>query len=309
MDKTLRAEVESDISHISSSKRGSITTLRFIIRRMVIKNQESLDALENYIKTFDTTKFPGENVPVAYLRLKAVAKALGTDALPKNIILKVLEGFSKSSTKSFNEVCASQIALRCGSLLQEVVKNTSLYTQLVGVLTDLKNSYLGLVGGHLWEGVGHLALDKHNSSFNVTKGHNAKTPRDGLPWDKWVRKYAKCTHCGKIGHIRPQCPLYLDAIASGALKRPESKPKGGDRCAPKKGGPNTPPHHNFLKNPKAKAFLSAFKSFMTDSDDSDEDNDENKEESAVSDDEDKVHKEDNDEDLHSFLSMIGSLKD
>ncbi len=109
MDKTLRAEVESDISHISSSKRGSITTLRFIIRRMVIKNQESLDALENYIKTFDTTKFPGENVPVAYLRLKAVAKALGTDALPKNIILKVLEGFSKSSTKSFNEVCASQI--------------------------------------------------------------------------------------------------------------------------------------------------------------------------------------------------------
>ncbi len=32
MDKTLHAEVESDISHISSSKHGSITTLRFIIR-------------------------------------------------------------------------------------------------------------------------------------------------------------------------------------------------------------------------------------------------------------------------------------
>ena len=175
MDKTLRAKVESDISHISSSKRGSITTLRFIIRRMVIKNQESLDALKDYIKTFNITKFPSKNVPVACLCLKAVAKALGTDALPKNIICKVLEGFSKSSTKSFNEVCASQIALRCGSLLQEVVKNTLLYTQLVGVLTDLRNSYLELVGGHLWEGVGHLALDQHNSSFNVTKGHNAKT--------------------------------------------------------------------------------------------------------------------------------------
>ncbi len=258
MDKTLRTKVESDISYISSSKCGSITTLRFIIRCMVIKNQESLDALEDYIKTFNITKFPVENVPVACLRLKAVAKALGTDALPKNIIRKVLEGFSKSSTKSFNEVCASQIALRWGGLLQEVIKNTSLYTQLVGVLTDLKNSYLELVGGHLWEGVGHPGLDQHNSSFNVTRGHNTKTPPDGLPWDKWVRKYAKCTHCGKIGHIRPQCPLYLDAIASGAPKRSEYKPKGGDWRAPKKGGPNTPPRHNFLKNPKAKAFLSAF---------------------------------------------------
>jgi hypothetical protein len=167
MDKTLRAEVESDISHISSSKRGSITTLRFIIKRMVIKNQESLDPLENYIKTFDITKFPGENVPIACLRLKAVAKALGTDALPKNVIRKVLQGFSKSTTKSFNEVCARQIALRHGSLLQDVVKNTSLYTQLVGVLTDLKNSYLELVGGHLWEGVGlmiHLGSGSRTAS-------------------------------------------------------------------------------------------------------------------------------------------------
>jgi hypothetical protein len=88
------------------------------------------------------------------------------------------------STKSFNEVWASQIALRRSSLLQEVVKNTSLHTQLVGVLTDLENSYLKLVGGHLWEGVGHPGLDQHNSSFNVTKKHNAKTPRDGLPWDE-----------------------------------------------------------------------------------------------------------------------------
>ncbi len=124
-----------------------------------------------------------------------------------------------------------------------------------------------------------------------------------------MQKYAKCTHCGKIGHIRPQCPLYLDAIASGALKRPESKPKRGNRHAPKKGGPNTPPHYNFMKNPKAKAFLSAFKSFMNDRNNSDEDNDGNKEESAVDDDGDKVHKDDDDEDLRGFLSMIGSLKD
>jgi len=115
----------------------------------VIKNQESLDALKNYIKTFDITKFPGKNVPLACLGLKAVARALGANDLPKNIIRKVLEGFSKSSTKSFNEVCASQIALRRGSLLQDIIKHTLLYTQLVSVLTDLENSYLELIGGQL----------------------------------------------------------------------------------------------------------------------------------------------------------------
>jgi hypothetical protein len=91
MDKTLHAEVESDISHISSSKHGSITTLRFINRHMVIKNQESLDTLKDNIKTFDITKFPVENFPVACLRFKAVAKALGTDALPKISFAKFLK--------------------------------------------------------------------------------------------------------------------------------------------------------------------------------------------------------------------------
>jgi hypothetical protein len=311
MDETLHAKVESDISNISSSKLGAITTLRYIIKRMVIKNQESLDALENYIKTFDITKFLGENVPIACLCLKAVAKALGTNDLPKNVICKVLEGFSKSSTKSFNEFCASQIALRRGSLAQDIVRNTSLYSQLVSVLTDLENSYLELIGGNLWAGVGHPGLDQHGSSFVVTKENKAKALRDGMPWEEWVQKYAKCNHCSKIGHICPDCPLYLKAIASGAIKKPEYKPKGGDRRTPKKGSPqkgspNTP-RRNFLKDPKARAFLSAFQSFMCESDDSD-DGDVNNEDNAVEDDDENVQEEDA-EDLHGFLSMIGSLKD
>ena len=78
----------------------------------MVKNQEAKDALESYIKDFNITNFPGENVPSACLRLKAVAKALGNDALPSNVIRKVLDGFAKSSTKAFNEVCSSQIAMR-----------------------------------------------------------------------------------------------------------------------------------------------------------------------------------------------------
>jgi hypothetical protein len=44
---------------------------------MVVCNQEAQDALKNYIKTFDITKFPGKNVPIASLCLKPVTRALG----------------------------------------------------------------------------------------------------------------------------------------------------------------------------------------------------------------------------------------
>jgi hypothetical protein len=81
---------------------------------MVVRNQEARDALKTFFKTFNITKFPGKNVPTACLRLKAVAQALGENDLLTNLVRKVLEGFAKSSTKSFNKFCASQIALCCG---------------------------------------------------------------------------------------------------------------------------------------------------------------------------------------------------
>ncbi len=121
MEKTLRTEVESDISGFPKTKQGSITTLRLIMKRMIVKNQEARDALELYVKNFDITTFPGENVPIAYLCLKAVATALGNDDLPTNIIQKVLDGFAKLSTKSFNDVCSSQVAIRQTSFYKEIL--------------------------------------------------------------------------------------------------------------------------------------------------------------------------------------------
>jgi hypothetical protein len=117
---------------------------------MVVRNQDARDALEAYIKTFDITKFPGKNVPTAYLCLKAVARALGDKDLPTNTVCKVLiEGFAESSTRLFNNFCASQIALRHKSFYQTLIKNTSLQNQLNDVLNNLETSYLDLVGGKL----------------------------------------------------------------------------------------------------------------------------------------------------------------
>ena len=198
--------------------------------------------------------------------------------------------------------------MRRGSLIQDVVKGTSLYTQLVGLLTDLENAYLELIGGQLWEGVGHPGLDQHASSFKVT-GEYKNPPgklRDGIPWEEWIRNI--CIHCGKPGHIRPQCPLYLEAVASGALKPPTYKPKKDDRHAPTKGSPKTS-RNNFLKNPKGKALLSAFKSLLLDSDDSDEDDKAFTNEDTTVDDDENNDQASDDNDLQGFLSMLGSLKD
>ncbi len=62
-----------------------------------------------------------------------------------------------------------------------------------------------------------------------------------------------------------------------------------------------------MKDPKAKAFLSAFKTFMCVNDDSDDDSNANNEVSTA--DDDDAHDDNGDEDLQGFLSMIGSLKD
>jgi hypothetical protein len=234
MEKTLQTKVESDISGFPKTKQGSITTLCLIMKRMIVKNQEARDALELYIKNFDITTFPGENAPIACLCLKAVATAFGNDDLPTNIIRKVLDGFAKSSTKSFNDVCSSQVAMKRTSFYKEILKSSSLHKQLVDVLNDLENAYLELIGGKKWEEVGHPGQTQHNSVF---KGESSpKTLRGGMPWNEWVKKYAKCDHCGGMGHICPTCKKYLAQIESGEIKRPE-KGTSHDPLRKGRGGP------------------------------------------------------------------------
>jgi hypothetical protein len=96
METTLRSEVESDMKSLPIQKqKGAITMLCFIIKHMVVRNQETKDTLETYLKTFDITAFHGKNVPIACLRLKAVARALGNDDLPKNIVRTILGRFQQ----------------------------------------------------------------------------------------------------------------------------------------------------------------------------------------------------------------------
>jgi hypothetical protein len=65
MEVTLCAEVESDLQGLHDNHRSAVAMLRFIIKHLIIRNQEAWDALEDYVKTFDICNFPGKNVPTA----------------------------------------------------------------------------------------------------------------------------------------------------------------------------------------------------------------------------------------------------
>jgi hypothetical protein len=58
MEPTLHSEVNSNLHGIPLHQRSSMTTLRCIIKRMVVKNQEAHYALETYIKP-SSSSVPG----------------------------------------------------------------------------------------------------------------------------------------------------------------------------------------------------------------------------------------------------------
>ncbi len=235
-----------------------------------------------------------------------------------NLVRKVLEGFAKSSTKSFNEFCASQIALRRESFYQTLMKNTSLQNQLNNVLNNLKTSYLDLVGGKLWAGVNS---SPQGSAFIAGSGYKDKVEHaqamaamKNMPWDEWVKLYAKCHHCGEKDHIRPDCPKYLQQINSGKIVRGPKYQRSGPHgpplsCPPGREPPRSPGHaeppRDFMKEPKAKAFLSAFQALFT----NDKNNNEEEDESNDEQDGDADNNQGVDDDVRVFLSLAGSLKD
>jgi hypothetical protein len=163
MEGTLRAEVESDLKGLPLTQCGALTMLCFIIKRLVVRNQEAWDALELYVRTFDIRNFPGENVPTACLKLKAVLSVLG-DKTPSNAVRTILEGFAHASTDTFRDVCRSKIAMRSDSIYATLLATIPLQTQLSTMLNDLEQNYQQLISAKKWEGVGHAGMAASSKS-------------------------------------------------------------------------------------------------------------------------------------------------
>ncbi len=95
----------------------------------------------------------------------------------------------------------------------DTMKGTSLQSQLNSLLHDLEVAYLDLVGGKLWAGIN---ATPHKSFFFVGNTNNdddmkelkALAAKSNIPWDEWVKKYAKCHH------QNPKAKAFLSAFSA-----------------------------------------------------------------------------------------------
>jgi hypothetical protein len=122
--------------------------------------------------------------------------------------------------------------------------------------------------GRSWARVGHTGL-LQGSLFKISTedpeqemlNARAYAALKRIPFDKWCKNYATCHHCGKKGHICPDCELFKADIAAGKIKLRSGQTR--DNRARHHGvreenaGRKPPFCKNFSKDPKVKALVSA----------------------------------------------------
>jgi hypothetical protein len=245
--------------------------LCFIIKCMVIRNQEAWDALEEYIKTFDIRSFPGKNVPTACLKLKVVVTVLG-DRPPSNAVFTILEGFAHASTKSFMLVCNSKIAMWSDSIYASLVAKQTLCSRVTSMLNNLEQKYQQLITAKKWEGFGHIVETlTQNSSLNTAIQHKGMEQsyaayvksKSRLPFEEWAETQICHHHCKK-DHVCPLCRQYLAEKANGTLPPLGAKQFGKPAVNDKPAFNKEKRQDKFNKDPKLKALLSAFAAFTSD---------------------------------------------
>ncbi len=203
--------------------------------------------------------------------------------------------------------------MQSNSMYRTLLTNSTLHNQLIETLNDLENKYPELIGGKKWAGVGHTGL-LQGSLFKISTedpeqemlNARAYATLKRIPFEEWCKNYATCHHCGKKGHIRPDCKLFKADIAAGKIKLRSCQTR--DNQARHRGvreenaGLKPPFRKNFSKDPKAKALVSAFAAFFAVN--REEDDEDDVEPSKDEEEEDEPTK-----DQLAFLSMVGSLKE
>ena len=82
MTAELKTLVFDDMENLELTANGAITMFKISTNHMVLRNQESIDSLHEWIRAFDIQKVSGENVSIAVTQCKAVIRALDGFSLP-----------------------------------------------------------------------------------------------------------------------------------------------------------------------------------------------------------------------------------
>ena len=155
MEPELKARVHDDLEELPDDCKSGVTLFKLAWKHMVMQSQEVLDALQEYLRTWDIRTFNDENVTVACTQLKAVLRALGSN-IPSNAPRLILEGFKNAKTPEFVQLCVALGTTLSSSLLQSQQQaNMSIKALSFQLLQDLEGNFIGLRTQRRWKANGH----------------------------------------------------------------------------------------------------------------------------------------------------------
>ncbi len=86
---------------------GAIIMYKLMTNHMVLRNQESIDVLAEWICHFDICHYDRQNVKTVASQVCAVTRALEGFGLPGNVIRCILDGFAFADNAKFKSLCVT----------------------------------------------------------------------------------------------------------------------------------------------------------------------------------------------------------
>jgi hypothetical protein len=172
-------------------------------------SSSAVRALTRRLQSYKLSKEPGENVKNFSVKVIETAKRIqgtGPENCPKDLCVLVYECFLGSSTATFNmEVIA---------VYNKAAKRDPTVEDWEAHITEFKNSWRNLEIREMWEAKKNhkekseaqamqaqiKTLQKTVADFTKFKGKKSADTNGGAADTR------ECYHCGKKGHIKPNCP-------------------------------------------------------------------------------------------------------
>jgi hypothetical protein len=236
MEPTLLVRVKQRLASFLANERGGLTMF-YIVTQMVAKpSHEFIESGQTWIKNFKLSRFPGEHVPTANSRIKAVVEALSVSygALPPNTVDKYLEGMTHTSCDEFKTLVQSLIG-SYNNPVDRIKQRFTIQQTLDLFATSLEEKFTALTIDKKWNGesvkVSIFKTDTHNQGH--TPDNRRRYQGDGPRGGDRDRKHKYPSReawfdaqtCGTCGKNHPTW-AHDDPVGkrSGSAK-PLSRPK------------------------------------------------------------------------------------
>jgi hypothetical protein len=187
IEPTLLIRVKQCLATFSIKEVGGLSMFLVVANMVAKPSHEFIETGQSWIKQFKLSNFPGENVPIANSRFKAVVEALGAapGGLPPTTIDKYLEGMNNCACEKFRILVSSLIG-SYNNPMDRIKERFTVASILDQFSTALDEKYAALVIDKEWSGVsskGSIFLADKRRDFNDNRRDFNDNRRDGYRRD------------------------------------------------------------------------------------------------------------------------------